>query len=71
MYAGKHHLHNIALQQIIGLMLCAKVSTRESGEKQSFYFVGSCLRITQQKQLVNVIPEQSLKSYCLEEQHQI
>lgn len=37
MYAGKHHLYNIALQQIIGLMLRAIGSTGESGEKQFLF----------------------------------
>lgn len=70
MYAGKHLLCNIALQQIIELRLCAKDSTGESGGKQSFYFLGSCIRI-QVKHLLEVISERSLKSYCFKEQQQI
>lgn len=49
-------------------MLCTKDSTRESRGKQSFYILGSCFRITQLKQLLEVIPEQSLKSHCFREQ---
>lgn len=49
-------------------MLCTKDSTRESRGKQSFYILESSFRITQLKQLLEVIPEQSLKSHCFKEQ---
>lgn len=49
MYADKHHLYGIALQQIIGFMLCATDTMGELGEKQSFYFPGSPFRITELK----------------------
>ena len=49
MYVDKHHLYGIALQQIIGFMLCAMETMGELGEKQSFYFLGSLFRITELK----------------------
>lgn len=49
-------------------MLSAKDSAGESRGKQSSYFLGSYIKIMQLKQLLEVIPEQSLKS-CWLKQH--
>lgn len=38
MYVDKHHLYGIALQQIIGFMLCAMETMGELGEKTEFLF---------------------------------